>query len=60
MIQRFIRWLLGRAKERTQMIWVGDGMSPANPYLLGKPVEIDGRKGRVVDTSLLTITVEWE
>jgi len=61
------RWRFDRAarrkpgsKQREQLLWVGDGMAPAGPHLLGQPVVIDGRKGVVVDHSLLTITVEWE
>lgn len=50
-----------KASNREVMLWVGDGMAPAGPHLLNSPVDLgDGRKGKVVDTSLLTITVEWE
>lgn len=47
-------------KQREVLLWVGDGMSPADDSLLGKDVDFDGRKGRVVETSPLTITVEWD
>ena len=46
--------------EREWLLWVGDGMSPAGPDLVGRPVELDGKKGKVVDTTLLKILVEWE
>jgi len=51
---------LTKPKEREDMLWVGDGMAPAGPHLLGLPVDINGRKGKVVGHTLLTITVEWE
>lgn len=47
-------------KKREWMIWTGDGMAPAGPHLVGCPVDFDGRKGVVVDTTLLTVLVEWE
>lgn len=54
--------LFGRRKgpERDWLIWVGDGMAPAGPELIGLPVNVNGRKGRVVDTTMLTVCVEWD
>jgi hypothetical protein len=48
----------GRVRE--WMLWVGDGMAPAGPDLIGRPINIDGRTGRVVDATALTILVEWD
>ncbi len=42
------------------MLWVGDGMAPAGPHLIGTPVNIDGRTGKVIDTTQLTVLVEWD
>lgn len=31
-----------------------------NSNLKGRDIEYEGRKGKVIDQSLLTITVEWD
>lgn len=46
--------------EREWMLWVGDGTAPAGPHLVGTPVNIDGRTGKVVDATALLIQVEWD
>lgn len=46
---------------REVMQWIGDGLyAPENGELVGKPVNFHGRKGRVVENSAFTITVEWD
>lgn len=47
----------GRKRER--LLWIGDGMAPAGAHLHGCPVVVNGRTGVVVDSTALTITVEW-
>ncbi|MCI0421488.1 MAG: hypothetical protein L0312_20065 [Acidobacteria bacterium] len=47
-------------REREWMIWVGDGMAPAGLYLVGQNVNYLGRRGKVIDATLLSILVEWE
>jgi hypothetical protein len=42
------------------MLWVGDGVAPAGPDLIGRPVNIHGRTGKVVDATALMIQVEWD
>ena len=42
-----------------ERLWVGDGMAPAGPHLVGSPVSFHGRRGVVVETTLLKILVEW-
>lgn len=46
--------------KREWMLWVGDGMAPAGPHMIGWPVNIGGRTGKVVDATLLQIQVEWD
>ena len=44
---------------REEMIWNGDGFSSGKDQI-GKRVNINGKKGRVVDAMDLSITVEWD
>jgi hypothetical protein len=46
--------------RREWMLWVGDGVAPAGPDLIGRPVNIHGRTGKVVDATALMIQVEWD
>jgi len=46
--------------KREWMLWVGDGMAPAGPDLVGRPVAMNGRTGKVVDATALMIQVEWD
>ena len=43
----------------TEMLWTGDGFSTGRKQI-GRRVNIDGRKGVVVDGSDLTITIRWD
>lgn len=47
-------------KAREWMIWIGDGMAPAGPHLIGSPVDFHGRKGRVVAATALQVQIEWD
>lgn len=47
-------------KKREWMLWVGDGIEPAGSWVIDFPVDINGRKGKVVDFTALKILVEWE
>jgi len=43
------------------MIYVGDGVRAAEPdELVGRPVNINGRRGKVVANGPLFMTVEWD
>lgn len=44
--------------QRETLLWRHE--APPSPGLIGTPVELDGRRGRVVAVSLLTVTVEWD
>jgi len=62
---KFLAWIFGwrcavQPAQRETLLWVGDGMAPAGPHLIGSPVNVHGRTGRVVDASALTIVVEWD
>ncbi len=47
--------------RREEMQWIGDGMrAPETDELVGRSVNIDGRKGVVVSNTAFTIIVEWE
>lgn len=47
--------------EREEMIYVGDGIRAPEPgELIGQPVNVNGRRGRVVANGPLSMTVEWE
>ena len=52
--------LVERKPDQEWFLWVGDGMAPAGPHLIGSPVTFEGRKGKVVDTTSLKILIEWE
>jgi len=65
MIKRFLRWIglcKPKVKQREWVIWVGDGMAPAPANVVGWPVDIHGRKGKVVERSEvgLYILIEWD
>lgn len=51
---------LHEPKKQEWLLWVGDGIAPADASLLNRPVRIDGRRGTVVDFTQLRILVEWE
>lgn len=46
--------------KRGRLLWVGDGMTPAGAHLVGRPIEVNGRSGVIVETTALTVTVEWD
>ena len=47
--------------DREEMIYVGDGIRAPEPgELVGRPVNINGRRGKVVDNGPIYMTVEWE
>lgn len=58
--QREFRRALYCRGGREWLLWIGDGMAPAGPHLIGRPVNINGRTGKVVDATLLKILVEWD
>lgn len=43
---------------REVMLYTGDGV--AGPEFVGMAVNVNGRKGKVVEATMLTLTVEWE
>lgn len=46
---------------REVMRYIGDGIrAPENGELVGKTVNVQGRRGKVVENDAFTITVEWE
>lgn len=43
------------------MQWIGDGLrAPENGELVGKPVNFNGKRGKVISNDAFTITVKWE
>lgn len=46
--------------QREWMLWIGDGVAPAGPHLIGTPVLMEGHRGKVIDTTALKVLVEWE
>lgn len=43
------------------MRYIGDGIrAPEHGELVGKSVNIEGRRGKVVENDHFTITVEWD
>jgi hypothetical protein len=56
----FRRFKLKPAKKREWKIWIGDGMAADARQQIGRPVNIHGRTGKVVDATDLLIQVEWD
>lgn len=47
--------------SREVMRYIGDGIrAPEHGELVGNSVNIEGRRGKVVENDHFTITVEWE
>lgn len=51
-------WKLFCGKQREKLLWMHPDSSGCAQ--IGRPVNIDGRTGRVVDGTELTIIVEWD
>lgn len=58
MFQWLKNLLKEKSKETKDFLWVSD-RETCGPHLIGRPIELEGRKGKVVATTLLTITVKW-
>jgi hypothetical protein len=58
----FIRWLFGKPEKPKPetMLWVSEMPPPEPGSLIGRPVDFNGRKGKIVGNTMLTVDVEWE
>jgi len=48
---------VGHKVER--FLWIGDGMDSGSDQV-GRPVDLDGRKGKVIAGTVLTVDIEFE
>jgi len=48
-------------REREEVVYVGDGLRAPDPgEMVGRLVNINGRRGKIVKSGPLVMTVEWE
>lgn len=50
-----------KTKKREWYLWIGDGIAPAGPELVGsKFIDTDGHEKTIVETTQLKVLLEWE
>lgn len=53
------KWFIQKPSVE-KFIWVGDEMAADGRNQIGRPVDINGKTGKVIAGDGLTITVQWE